>query len=53
MGTQIGVLKKQIKDGAFEGDALKAAQGVLKDVTKQYNEISNTLKSATKAAKNL
>lgn len=51
MGNQIDSLKKQIKEGVFEGDALKAAQGILNDVSKQYNEISNTLKSAEKAAK--
>ncbi len=51
MKTQINSLKKQISDGAFEGDALKAAQGVLNDVSKQYNEINNTLNSAKKAAK--
>ena len=33
------------------GDALKAAKGILNDVSKQYNDISNTLKSAEKAAK--
>ncbi len=52
MKTQIDNLTKQIKAGAFEGDALKAAQGILNDVTKQYNDISNTLNSAKKAASN-
>jgi hypothetical protein len=51
MGKQIEALKKQISGGAFEGDALRAAQGILNDVTKQYNDISNTLNSARKAAK--
>jgi hypothetical protein len=51
MQKQIGILKKEIKDGAFEGEALNAAKGILNDVTKQYNQISNTLNSAKKAAK--
>ncbi len=51
MKTQIGNLTEAIKSGKFEGDALKAAQGILKDVSNQYNEISNTLESAKKAAK--
>ena len=53
MKTQMNSLKKQISDGAFEGGALKAAQGALNDVSQQYNKISNTLNSAKKAAKNL
>ena len=52
MGKQIDNLKKQISSGAFEGDALKAAQGILNDTQKQYNEINNTLNSAKKAAAN-
>jgi hypothetical protein len=51
IGKQIESLKKQIGSGAFEGDALKAAQGILNDVTELYNKISNTLNSARKAAK--
>ena len=50
MKTQMGNLKRDIDAGVFEGDALKAAQGMLNDVSKQYNEISNTLDSARKAA---
>jgi hypothetical protein len=52
MEKQINNLKTDIQKGVFEGDALKAAQGILNDVSKQYDEISNTLKSAEKAAKN-
>lgn len=51
MFKQIEKMKTQIKSGALEGDALKAAQGALNDVTTQYNEIANTLNSARKAAK--
>lgn len=53
MKTQMDNLAKQIKSGAFEGDALKAAEGILNNVTKQYNNISNTLNSARKAANTL
>lgn len=48
---QIDDLTSKIKSGKFEGDALKAAQGILNDVSKQYNDINNTLNSARKAAK--
>jgi hypothetical protein len=51
MKAQIGNLTDAIKSGKFEGDALKSAKGILNDVSKQYNEISNTLESAKKAAK--
>ncbi len=53
MKTQMNSLKEQIRKGAFEGDALKSAQGIFNDVSKQYNEISNTMNSAKKAVKNL
>jgi hypothetical protein len=49
--NQIESLTKDISSGKFGGDALKAAQGILNDVSKQYNEINNTLNSARKAAK--
>jgi hypothetical protein len=51
MSNQISSLKKQIKGGGLEGDSLKAAKGVLNDVEKQYNNITNVLNSARKEAK--
>jgi len=51
MRNLIEGLTKDISSGKFGGDALKAAQGILNDVSKQYNDINNTLNSARKAAK--
>ena len=53
MGKQIKKMMNDIADGKFEGDSLEAATGVLNDVIKQYQEISNALKSADKAVKGL
>lgn len=35
--------------GKFEGDSLNAAVGLLNDVIKQYQQISQSLKNADKA----
>lgn len=51
--NQIGDLQKQINSGAFEGDTLKAAQGVLDAAQKQYDDITHTIKSAEKAVEKL
>ena len=53
MQKQINKLKGDINSGVFGGDALKAAEGVLNDVQKQYDKISNALKSADKQVSKL
>lgn len=51
---ELGALIKGGKDGsAFDGDALKAARSIIKDLKKQHREISDVLKSADKAVEKL
>ena len=52
----LGGMDKQIKNmmadmgsGKFEGDALNAAVGLLNNVVKQYQQVSQSLKNADKA----
>ncbi len=53
MQKQISKLKNDIKIDVFEGDALDAYQGVLNGAQKQYDNISNALKSADKQVSKL
>jgi RHS repeat-associated protein len=53
MEKQINNMFKDIASGKFEGDALKAATGLLNDVIKQYQDISQTLKNADKVVGSL
>jgi hypothetical protein len=53
MEKQIGKMMEDIQAGKFQGDALEAAGGLLNDVIKQYQEISQTLKNANKVVGSL
>ena len=50
MGRQLGKLRKQIDSGAFQGDSLKAAESLFKEVQSRKDQLRKILLSAKKAA---
>ena len=49
MDKQIKNMMADMGSGKFEGDALNAAVGLLNNVVKQYQQVSQSLKNADKA----
>jgi RHS repeat-associated protein len=53
MGNRLAALRQQIDSGAFDGDALKAAESLYSEVQKRLDSLKNALNQAQQAAEAL